>query len=394
MEADATGDNGLAVFYTVGTTDTAPVFLNAVEVGALPGMVTFTPDGTKVLTANEGEPNDDYSVDPEGSISIIDISGGVETVTQANVTTAGFTQFNDQIESLRGQGVRIFGPGATVSQDLEPEYIAVSSDSQTAYVSLQENNALAVVDLTSNEVTAILPLGFKDQNLSPTVTTTFFEEEELPVIGTSQAQGEILLGGFSGLYFEGVNPDNGNLQFITHPDLGPSQTGNADVDGDGTEERVRTYLLPDLEPRFVRFEYNPNDGNLSITEQVLLRDQNGNPLSGRPNLETDDTGRIPIDEQGNVLEFDPFGADLEGILRAPDGTYWLSDEYRPAIYHFQADGTLIERYVPQGLPPEVGNGVFPEVYNQRRANRGFEAIAYQDGKVYAFIQTPINNPHR
>ena len=88
------------------------------------------------------------------------------------------------------------------------------------------------------------------------------------------------------------------------------------------------------------------------------------------------------------------GADLEGILRAPDGTYWLSDEYRPAIYHFQADGTLIERYVPQGLPPEVGNGVFPEVYNQRRANRGFEAIAYQDGKVYAFIQTPINNPHR
>ncbi|CCQ55486.1 Alkaline phosphatase [Crocosphaera watsonii WH 0005] len=205
VEADATGDNGLAVFYTVGTTDTAPVFLNAVEVGALPDMVTFTPDGTKVLTANEGEPNDDYSVDPEGSISIIDISGGVETVTQANVTTAGFTQFNDQIESLRGQGVRIFGPGATVAQDLEPEYIAVSSDSQTAYVSLQENNALAVVDLTSNEVTAILPLGFKDQNLSPTVTTTFFEEEELPVIGTSQAQGEILLGGFSGLYFEGVN---------------------------------------------------------------------------------------------------------------------------------------------------------------------------------------------
>ena len=184
MEADATGDNGLAVFYTVGTTDTAPVFLNAVEVGALPGMVTFTPDGTKVLTANEGEPNDDYSVDPEGSISIIDISCVVETVTQANVTTAGFPQFNDQIESLRGQGVRIFGPGATVSQDLEPEYIAVSSDSQTAYVSLQENNALAVVDLTSNEVTPILPLGFKDQNLSPTVTTTFFEEEELPVIGT------------------------------------------------------------------------------------------------------------------------------------------------------------------------------------------------------------------
>ncbi len=392
VEADNSQANGVVAFYTVGTINTAPGFLSAVEVGALPDMVTFTPDGNKVLVANEGEPSDDYSVDPEGSISIIDISGGVDSVTSDNVAIASFTGFNDQLESLRGQGVRIFGPNATVAQDLEPEYITVSSDSETAYVALQENNALAVVDLINNEVTEILPLGFKDQSLAPTLTTSFFEDEELPVIGTSETQGDIRLSGFSGLYFEGVNEDNGNLQFITHPDLGPTQTGNADVDEDGTEERVRTYLLPNLQPRFVRFEYNPNNGELSIVEQVLLTDQNGNPLTGRPNLETDDSGRIPIDEQGNILELDPLGADLEGIVRAPDGTYWLSDEYRPAIYHFQADGTLIERYVPEGLPEEVGTGVFPEVYNQRRANRGFEAIAYQDGKVYAFIQTPINNP--
>ena len=49
-------------------------YLTKVQVGALPDMVTFTPDGTKLLSANEGEPNDDYSIDPEGTISIIDLS--------------------------------------------------------------------------------------------------------------------------------------------------------------------------------------------------------------------------------------------------------------------------------------------------------------------------------
>ncbi|MEM1393441.1 MAG: lamin tail domain-containing protein, partial [Cyanobacteria bacterium P01_H01_bin.150] len=157
VEADTAQDNGIVAFY-----NTDGEFLNSVEVGALPDMLTFTPDGTKVIVANEGEPNDDYTVDPEGSISIIDISGGVADLSTENVSSAGFTEFNDEQQALIDAGVRIFGPNATVAQDLEPEYVAVSADSSTAFVTLQENNAVAVVDIASATVQGVVPLGEKD----------------------------------------------------------------------------------------------------------------------------------------------------------------------------------------------------------------------------------------
>ena len=139
-------------------------------VGALPDMLTFTPDGKYLLVANEGEPNSygaPDSVDPEGSISIIELAGLSPTTSKISMThsLAGFAAFNSQAASLRAAGVRIFGPGASVAQDLEPEYIAVSADSKTAYVTLQENNAIAVVDIASRSVTAIRPLGLKDHSL-------------------------------------------------------------------------------------------------------------------------------------------------------------------------------------------------------------------------------------
>ena len=143
--------------------DTNGVLKSVVQAGALPDMLTFTPDGNTVLVANEGEPSDDYSVDPEGSISVIDVSGGIAAVTQAHVSTADFTAFNGQ--SL-DSSIRIYGPGASVAQDLEPEYITVSEDSGTAWVTLQENNALAIVDVSTAQVTSLQGLGFKDHSRS------------------------------------------------------------------------------------------------------------------------------------------------------------------------------------------------------------------------------------
>ncbi|MFM2226977.1 MAG: hypothetical protein RL664_320 [Bacteroidota bacterium] len=149
--------NGKIVFF-----DTNGVFLNEVPAGAMPDMITFSKDYTKVITANEGEPNSTYSLDPEGSITVVDISGGIANLTSANATQISLTQFNGQEIAFRAQGIRIFSTSATVAQDLEPEYVAVSDDNTKAYITLQENNAMLVVDLLTNTITSIRPLGYAD----------------------------------------------------------------------------------------------------------------------------------------------------------------------------------------------------------------------------------------
>lgn len=157
--ADETLD-GTVVFF-----DTNGVFQNQVTVGALPDMVTFSPDGTKVMTANEGQPNSDYSIDPEGSVSVIDISGGIATLTQADATTLLFIDFNAQEAALITSGVRKLKLTSTLSQDFEPEFITISADSQTAWVTLQENNAIAEINLATTSIDDVWALGTKDMSL-------------------------------------------------------------------------------------------------------------------------------------------------------------------------------------------------------------------------------------
>jgi hypothetical protein len=347
-----------------------------------------------VLTANEGEPNDDYSVDPEGSITIVDISAGVENITQAQVKQVSFAALND---AALTDSIRIFGPDASVAQDLEPEYIAVAPDSATAWVTLQENNALAVVDIAAGEVVTVTGLGLKDWN-RPAAELQALEWTDRPLLGTTAAGQDIPLGGFSGLFFEGRDEVTGELRFITHPDRGPNPEP-LDVDGDGVNERP--FALPDYQARLVRFTVDPATAVFTITEEIKLTRADGTPISGLPNLAGEAglayADEEPVDLLGNALELDPYGADFEGIIVAEDGSFWLVDEYRPAIYHFAADGMLIDRFVPEGSNEteagvEVGTEVLPAIFAQRRANRGFEAVAYRDGILYAFLQSPLDNP--
>ena len=135
-------------------------FLSQVTVGAMPDMITFNKNYTKILTANEGEPNAGYTVDPEGSVSVVDLTPGIANLTNANVTTIGLSAYNGQEATLIAQGIRVFSTSATVAQDLEPEYITISDDNTKAYVGIQEANALLTIDLTNNTIISLAALGY------------------------------------------------------------------------------------------------------------------------------------------------------------------------------------------------------------------------------------------
>lgn len=153
---------GVVLFYNTRTRQPSEG-TNVVEVGALPDMLTFTPDGSKLLVANEATP-DVYGVrsnttapyvydagpaDPAGSVSIID------TWRRSVIATAGFSGVATGGSNLR----------TTTGMDFEPEYIAVDEDGCQAYVTLQEANAMAVLDLRRNKFTRIVGLGAKDFSL-------------------------------------------------------------------------------------------------------------------------------------------------------------------------------------------------------------------------------------
>lgn len=163
-DADDKTANGRLLFFDA--TKRKPRLLGSVEVGALPDMVAISPDGTRAVVANEGEPADDFSSDPEGSVAVVDLPAGVAAAAQADVRIADFHDFEAGGTKTLPAEVRVFGPAPEldlpVSRNLEPEYVAI--DGGSAYVSLQEANAIAVVDLETATVDEVLPLGFVDHS--------------------------------------------------------------------------------------------------------------------------------------------------------------------------------------------------------------------------------------
>ena len=259
-------NNGRVAFYS-----TSGTLLGSVAVGALPDMVTFTPDGRYVLAANEGEPDTDYNVDPEGSVSIIDISAGIAAATVRQVRFNDFNAGGPRNAELPA-AVRIFSPGATVAQDLEPEYISVTPDSRTAFVGLQENNALAVIDIPTGTVSRILALGFKNhslpgQGLDPTDrdlpgNQPAISIRNMPVYGMYQPDGIA------------VTTDSNGQPVVLTANEGDSR------DYDAFSEEVRagsgSYVLdPSIFPDAATLKQNANLGRLTVTRTLGDIDNDG-----------------------------------------------------------------------------------------------------------------------
>ena len=179
-------DTGLVYFM-----DTDGQRLNIIDdLGYQPDMITFTPDGNKVLVANEGQPSTDYKFDPEGSVDIIDVSGPILDVGEEHVTHVTFHAFEEDKASLMQKGIRVNGPGANLSMDFEPEYITVSPDSLTAYVAIQEANAIAVLDVEAGQFTEIMPMGYKPHSSGAAVHTPLAWEDS----GITDTSGWMFLG--------------------------------------------------------------------------------------------------------------------------------------------------------------------------------------------------------
>lgn len=165
FEAPVKTDPGHLVFFDANAADAASAYLGEVEVGALPDMVTVSTDGSYAVVANEGEPADDFSVDPEGSVGVVALPTELAAPAQDAVKIADFHAYEAGGSKILPEDVRVFGPTPQgddhpVSRNLEPEYIAI--DGTVAYAALQEANAIAEIDLASATVTDIRPLGFKD----------------------------------------------------------------------------------------------------------------------------------------------------------------------------------------------------------------------------------------
>lgn len=163
-------------------------YINNVTVGSLPDMVTFSKDSKYLLVANEGEPSDDYTVNPPGSVSVIDVTGGPANVTANNVRTAMFTKEHQE-------GIRALGPNAEDAYlNIEPEYIAVDSQSKYAYVTLQEVSAIAKVDIVKGQIVQVKGLPYKDHSLAQNAMDVSDEDgkselRRAPVLGLLQPDG-------------------------------------------------------------------------------------------------------------------------------------------------------------------------------------------------------------
>ena len=338
VEADPKQEPGQVVFF-----DVQGNFLNAVTAGALPDMVAFTPDGSKVLVANEGEPSDDYTVDPEGSVTIIDLSNGVNDAT---TTTVGFGDFNDggPRASELPADVRIFGPGASVAQDLEPEFIAVSPDGTTAWVALQEANAVAILDIANGTFTAIAALGFKDHSQAGNALDASNRDDAIniqnwPVLGMYQPDAVAAY-------------DVGGTTYVISANEGDSR----DYDGFSEEERMGDLNLdPTAFPDAADLQMDENLGRLKTT--TTLGDDDGD---------------------GDFDRLFAYGARSFSIWNGGDGSLIFDS------------GDQFEQITAAQVPAIFNSdGSDPDEFDDRSDDKGPEpeavVVGYVGGQPYAFI---------
>jgi len=334
--------------------------LGSVTVGAVPDQLIFTPDGTKVLVANEGEmtapvvapapaPADP---DPVGSVSIIDVSGGFASPP---VVTAGFAAFDGQESALRAAGVRVF-PGRAASRDLEPEYIAISPDGLRAMVTLQEANAIATLDIATATITAVTPLGLKN---FARVTGDFSDRD-----GSGNGQAIELKSGLPA--FGMFMPDA----------IAAYQTGGATYYVTANEGDDRNDFLVPVETTTVNATAYDLDNTVFPTEGTP--GGSGSAGAGTGLKGNDQLGRLTVSNVPGLRGDLDGDGDIDRILSYGSRSFSILDAEGRRVFD---SGDVLDRIVAQ---------YYPSLWDDSRSdNKSIEpegvSVATLDGRSYAFI---------
>lgn len=162
---------------------------------------------------------------------------------------------------------------------------------------------------------------------------------------------------------------------------------------DGPADNVKVFGKPDFTPQIGKFRLK--DGKLVLEQTILLKNAAGVNLNGLPNLAgAGSSEETAVDLNGTILAPGKDGLDSEGLVRAADGSFWVSDEYGPHLVHFDPSGKTIERINPFG--DGTGGRKIPAVFAKRKPNRGMEGLTITpDGKtLVGIMQSPMFNPSK
>lgn len=208
-----------------------------------------------------------------------------------------------------------------------------------------------------------------------------FAEATQPAILSTAANGTVLYNGGFGSAIA-TDPADPNVFYLL-TDRGPNAAGAA--------ANTIIFGKADFTPQIGKFRLVNNA--LVLEQTILLRNAAGQPLTGLPNpVGQGNTGELALDLNGQSIAPDADGIDSEGLVRASDGSFWVSDEYGPHLAHFDASGKTIERINPFGSG--TGGRTLPKVLAKRRPNRGMEGLTLTpDGKtLVGLMQSPLYNP--
>ncbi|WP_028670835.1 choice-of-anchor I family protein [Saccharospirillum impatiens] len=352
VENESKVDKGAILFYRLndqGDTD----FVKGVLAGALPDMVTFSPDGRYVLVANEGEPSGDYLIDPEGSVSVIPVTRGIPDDLAIQLNFNGFDD-NHHPDIITANNP---DPEYTrLSQNLEPEYITVTPDSRTAFVSLQENNALAKISLSDTpSITGLYPLGFKDHSLADN-SLDANKDDEVAALAT-----------YAGLYGT-YHPDsiasysiNGRTYVVT------ANEGDArEYFSDAETEAQCQGALP-----MGQYDWDEDDGCLVYTDETEIGDvQLAASLAG-----FDDIGGLKINKALGDANGDGV---YESVYAYGARSFAIFDDIGALVYD---SGDLIERITADRFPAYFNTTDNELAVDDRSDNKGPEPEALTLGQL-------------